>query len=47
VEALVVVLALLLLGLAAGRWGVSSLDGPESPEWARRRSWRGFTPIRR
>jgi hypothetical protein len=31
-----------LLGLAALRWGVDSTDGPESPEWNRRRAWRGL-----
>jgi hypothetical protein len=31
-----------LLDLAALRWGVSSIDGPDSPEWARRRIWLGF-----
>jgi hypothetical protein len=39
-------LALALIGLlvfevAAWRWGVDSTDGPDSPEWARRRFWSG------
>jgi hypothetical protein len=42
-EMLLVVIGLLALGLAAHRWGVDSTDGPDSPEWARRRTWPGHT----
>lgn len=42
-ELVIATLALLLLALTAGRWGVDSSDGPDSPEWERRRHWRGFT----
>jgi len=34
--------ALLALDYAAVRWGVSSIDGVDSPEWERRRRWRGY-----
>jgi hypothetical protein len=30
---------LLLLDLAAVRWGVTSSDGINSPEWKRRQDW--------
>ncbi|MBA3826747.1 MAG: hypothetical protein H0X24_22980 [Ktedonobacterales bacterium] len=36
-----IVLVLGVLGMAALRWGVSSLDGPDSPEWERRQHWYG------
>lgn len=39
---LVVFIMFVLLDLAAVRWGVSSIDGPNSPEWERRRSWEAF-----
>ena len=42
-ELVIAVLALALLALAADRWGVDSIDGVDSPEWARRRAWRGFS----
>jgi len=41
-EVLFVVLVLVLLDLAASRWGVDSVEGVESTEWARRKYWRGF-----
>jgi len=41
-EPVIVLLVLVLLALAASRWGVDSTDGVDSPEWARRRAWRGF-----
>jgi hypothetical protein len=31
-----------LLDMCALRWGVSSIDGPDSPEWERRQFWDGF-----
>src|SRR5262245_50602570 len=31
-----------LLALAAPRWGIDSTDGPDAPEWRRRRAWRGL-----
>ncbi len=34
--------AILALDLATVRWGVDSRDGIDSPEWERRRNWRGF-----
>jgi hypothetical protein len=34
--------ALLVLGVAACRWGATSSDGYESPEWKRRQDWSGF-----
>lgn len=34
--------ALLVLDLAACRWGASSSDGIESTEWKRRQEWSGF-----
>ncbi len=36
------VVGLLALELAAWHWGVDSTDGPDSPEWERRRDWRGY-----
>jgi hypothetical protein len=36
------VAGLIGLGLAAWRWGADSRDGVDSPEWERRRAWRGF-----
>jgi hypothetical protein len=47
VEALCIVIVLVLVGLAANRWGVSSQDDLRDPEWERRRSWRGFASLRR
>ena len=41
-ELVIAFLALVLLALAANRWGVDSTDGPDSPEWTHRRAWRGF-----
>ncbi len=34
--------AILALILAAPRWGASTIDSFDSPEWERRRAWRGF-----
>ena len=35
-------LGLILFDLAAWRRGAGSADGFDSPEWERRRAWRGF-----
>ena len=35
-------IALLALGIAANRWGATSSDGINSPEWKRRQDWPGF-----
>ncbi len=35
-------LGLIALDLASLRWGVNSIEAPDSVEWERRRSWRGF-----
>ena len=42
-ELLAILLGLIFFDLAAWRWGVDSTDGVDSPEWERRRNWRGFT----
>jgi hypothetical protein len=34
--------ALIVLDLAAWKWGVDSGDGIDSPEWERRQAWTGF-----
>jgi hypothetical protein len=39
---LVVFVLLALLDLGALRWGVSSIEGPDSLEWERRQLWYGF-----
>ena len=36
------IIMLILIDIAAVRWGVNSIDGPDSPEWERRRNWNGF-----
>jgi len=41
-EFLVFFTALALLGMAAMRWGVNSIDAPDSAEWERRQRWYGF-----
>jgi hypothetical protein len=46
-EALLMLIVLIAVALAAPRWGVYSGDGPDSPEWERRRRWRGFTHVGR
>ena len=35
-------IALIVLGIAACRWGADSSDGINSPEWKRRQQWAGF-----
>jgi len=34
--------ALIVLGIAARRWGANSSDGINSLEWKRRQDWLGF-----
>ena len=37
-----ILVILIVLDIAAMRWGAISLDGPDSPEWERRQRWHGF-----
>ena len=39
---LILLLAIIVLDLAAQRWGVDSSDGIHSLEWMRRQLWYGF-----
>ena len=41
-EIALVILMLIVLGITANRWGIISIDGPNSPEWERRQRWYGF-----
>lgn len=41
-EVLFVLLVLVLLDLAASRWGADSVEGVNNVEWLRRKDWRGF-----
>ncbi len=36
---LVILLALIVLDLVAGRWGANSTEDFNSPEWNRRENW--------
>ena len=36
---LVILLALIVLDLVAGRWGANSTEDFNSPEWNRRKNW--------
>ena len=36
------ILALVVLSMAAYRWGANSSDGVNSSEWERRQQWVGF-----
>lgn len=38
----VLIVTLALFDVVAYLWGADSSDGPDSPEWDRRRHWRGF-----
>jgi hypothetical protein len=40
-DSVIFVVCLLVLAVAALRWGVDSTDTPDSPEWERRRGWPG------
>lgn len=39
---LLIVLAPVVLAGVSLRWGFDSTDSIDSPEWERRRTWRGF-----
>jgi hypothetical protein len=41
-EFVIFVVGMLVLDVAALRWGADSRDGVNSVEWARRHTWRGF-----
>ena len=41
-ESLILFVMIVVLDLAAMRWGAISLDGPDSLEWERRRNWLAF-----
>ncbi len=41
-DALLIVLVIVLLNVAARRWGVDSRDRYDSVEWERRRGWPAF-----
>ena len=41
-EFLILLVMLVILDIAAMRWGAISLDGPDSPEWERRQRWYAF-----
>jgi hypothetical protein len=42
VDIILILIALIVLALAASRWGITTTDGIDSPEWERRRYWYGF-----
>lgn len=42
VGVLVFIAMLLVLDIAAWRWGASSIEGVDSHEWKRREAWRGW-----
>jgi hypothetical protein len=44
-EALVILIGLVALAVASWFWGADSTDDIKSPEWERRRTWRGFTRV--
>ncbi len=41
-ELIIALILILVFNGAALRWGFESGDGWSSPEWERRRNWRGF-----
>ena len=41
-DLIIILIVLIALAQAALRWGVTSTDGINSPEWARRQCWYGF-----
>jgi hypothetical protein len=45
-ELVILFLVLSVLAIAALRWGVDSTDDLNSPEWERRRQWRGVSYTR-
>ena len=42
ISLVLLITVVVVLDLSALRWGVSSIDGPNSPEWERRQHWYGF-----
>jgi hypothetical protein len=40
------ILVLIALDIAANRWGISSIDGPDSPEWSVDSAGMDFTNVR-
>ena len=42
-EVTLIIVGLVLFDWAALRWGTDSREGLNSPEWARRKNWRGFS----
>ena len=36
------IIIVVVLDIAALRWGSDSTDGIDSPEWARRQEWKAF-----
>lgn len=42
VEMLILLIVVIVLDIAALRWGIKSTDSIDSPEWERRQRWRGF-----
>jgi hypothetical protein len=41
-ELVFILLGLVLLDLAAMRWGADSVEGVDNGEWSRRKYWRGL-----
>jgi hypothetical protein len=39
---IIMFLMLVAIDIAALRWGFDSRDEVDSPEWVRRRAWKGF-----
>ena len=39
----ILLVVLVVFELAAWRWGVDSAESWDSPEWERRRDWRGYS----
>jgi hypothetical protein len=42
-ELTLIIVGLVLFDWAALRWGTDSREGLNSVEWARRKTWRGFS----
>jgi hypothetical protein len=41
-DILIFLIVLVVLALAASRWGITTTDDVDSTEWERRRRWYGF-----